>query len=114
VREQVAAVSVGIVEGAPLLDLEASEDQAAEVDLNVVATAGGTLVELQGTGEKRSFTRDELDALLDLAFGGIHELVRRQSDALAELMEEVATVGQRGRRRAVPPKDERDLYGRPR
>ena len=74
IRDQIAAVSVGIVRGTPRLDLEYVEDQVAEVDMNVVATAGGALVEIQGTGEKRSFRREEMDALVDLAFKGIAEL----------------------------------------
>ena len=68
--EPVAAVSVGIVRGVPSLDLEYVEDQEAEVDMNVVATASGQLVEVQGTGERRGFARRELDALIDLALAG--------------------------------------------
>ncbi len=113
VVEQVAAVSVGIAEGVPMLDLDAGEDQRAEVDMNVVATAGGTLVEVQGTGERRSFARDELDSLLDLAFGGIRELTAHQNEALAIILEEVASVRSKGRRRAAAPKDEKKLWGPP-
>ncbi len=65
-----------MVGGVPLLDLEYVEDQVAEVDMNVVATADGSLVEIQGTGEKRSFRRSEMDALVDLALKGIGELDR--------------------------------------
>ncbi len=111
--DQVAAVSVGVVEGAPLLDLDAPEDQGAEVDLNVVATAGGRLVEVQGTGEARSFSRDELDALLDLALAGIGELAAAQRRTLAALLAEVDEVRRRGKRRPAEPKDERELWGRP-
>ncbi len=111
--EQVAAVSVGFVDGVAVLDLDASEDQAAEVDLNVVATTGGTLVEVQGTGERRSFSRDELEELLDLAFAGIRELTRHQAEALAGTLEEVAAARSKGPRRPAPAKDERDLWGRP-
>ena len=113
VRDQVAAVSVGIVDGIPLLDLEYVEDQAAEVDMNVVATAGGSLVEIQGTGEKRSFRRTEMDALVDLAFQGIGELVRAQDEALASTMEQVKQVLAKTNRRPAPPKSEKDIWGRP-
>ncbi len=78
----VAAVSVGIVEGRPLLDLEYVEDSAAQVDMNVVATGGGGLVEVQGTAEGDPFRRDELDRLIDLATGGIARLVAAQRDLL--------------------------------
>ncbi len=113
VGEQIAAVSVGIVGDQPLLDLDAGEDRSADVDMNVVASAGGTLVEVQGTGERRSYTRDELDHLLDLAFLGIHELKRHQDTALAPLMEEVAAARSRRERAAAKPKDESELWGRP-
>jgi len=113
VRDQVAAVSVGIVDGIPLLDLEYVEDQAAAVDMNVVATAGGSLVEIQGTGEKRSFLRSEMDALMDLAFQGIRELVQAQDEALAPTMEQVKQVLAKTHRRPAPPKSEKDIWGRP-
>ena len=67
----VAAVSVGIVDGEPLLDLDYSEDSTAEADMNVVMTGDGRLVEVQATAEGAPFTREELDELLDLASGGI-------------------------------------------
>lgn len=110
-----AAVSVGILDGNPLLDLEYIEDQAAEVDMNVVATADGQLVEIQGTGEKRAFRRDEMDRLVDLALGGIGQLVEIQRAALAPTLAEVAEVQARGggRRKAAAPKDEKKLWGRP-
>jgi ribonuclease PH len=111
--DQLAAVSVGIVGGTPLLDLEYVEDQVAEVDMNVVATAAGTLVEIQGTGEKRSFRREEMDALVDLAFKGIGELARAQEAVLAPTMEEVQQILAKGRRRQAPAKSEKDLWGRP-
>lgn len=78
VREHVAAVSVGLVEGTPLLDLDYPEDAAAQVDMNVVATGKGRLVEVQGTAEGQPFTREELDKLLELALGGIASLVTAQ------------------------------------
>jgi ribonuclease PH len=83
VRELVAAVSVGIVAGVPRLDLDYPMDVAAQVDMNVVATESGRLVEVQGTAEGDPFTRDQLDRLLDLALGGIERLVAEQRRALA-------------------------------
>ncbi|MFL6237052.1 MAG: ribonuclease PH [Thermoanaerobaculia bacterium] len=113
IRDQIAAVSVGIVGGTPRLDLEYVEDQVAEVDMNVVATAGGSLVEIQGTGEKRSFRREEMDALVDLAFKGIAELATAQSSVLATTLEEVNQALSKDRRKPVAPKSEKDLWGRP-
>lgn len=81
-RRQIAAVSVGIVDGQPVLDLDYGADSRAGVDLNVVMTATGELVELQGTGERAPFSRAELDALLDLAGKGISHLVSLQRAAL--------------------------------
>jgi ribonuclease PH len=81
-REPVAAVSVGLVDGEPLLDLEYEEDHRAEVDLNVAMTASGQLVEIQGTAERATFSRPQLERLLDLAQKGIDELVTRQANAL--------------------------------
>jgi ribonuclease PH len=80
--EPIAAVSVGIVDGAPLLDLPYSEDARAETDMNVVMTEGGRIVEIQGTAERHPFSRDDLGRLLDLATAGIRELCRRQRDAV--------------------------------
>jgi len=80
VIDEVAAVSVGIVEGTPMLDLDYEKDVEAEVDMNVVMSGRGLLVEVQGTAERAPFTRAELDQLLDLAAAGIselHELQRR-------------------------------------
>jgi ribonuclease PH len=113
IRDQIAAVSVGIVGGTPRLDLEYVEDQVAEVDMNVVATAGGALVEIQGTGEKRSFRREELDALVDLAFKGIAELAAAQNAVLATTLEEVSQSLSKDRRKPAAPKSEKDLWGRP-
>jgi ribonuclease PH len=80
-RDSVGAVSVGIVEGVPLLDLDYSEDSQAEVDMNVVMTGDGRLVEVQATAEKAPFTREQLDELLGLAAGGIEEIALAQADA---------------------------------
>ena len=83
IRDFVAAVSVGIVDGTPLLDLEYVEDAACDTDMNVVMTATGGFVELQGTAEGATFSRAEMDALLALAGKGIGELVAAQRRALA-------------------------------
>ena len=80
---QVAAVSVGIVEGQELLDLEYSEDSSAEVDMNVVMTGDGRLIEVQATAEARAFTRAQLDALISLAAGGIEQITAKQQEAVA-------------------------------
>ena len=77
----VAAVSVGIVDGEAVLDLDYEEDSGAETDMNVVMTAAGELVEVQATAERDPFSRDLLDELLDLAAGGIESLVAAQQDA---------------------------------
>ena len=82
-REPMAAISVGIVAGRPLLDLDYLEDSAAEVDLNVVRLGPGRFVEVQGTGERASFSRAELNALLDLADAGIDRLMAIQRAAMA-------------------------------
>jgi ribonuclease PH len=79
----VAAVSVGIIDGEPRLDLPYEEDSRAETDMNVVATGDGDLVEVQGTAEGAPFSRVELDALLDLALAGIADLTAAQKAALA-------------------------------
>ncbi|MFL6193717.1 MAG: ribonuclease PH [Thermoanaerobaculia bacterium] len=113
IRGQIAAVSVGIVGGIPRLDLEYVEDQVAEVDMNVVATAGGALIEIQGTGEKRSFLRQEMDALMDLAFKGIAELAQAQNAALGSTLDEVREALSKDRRKPAAPKNEKDLWGRP-
>ncbi|HTW98741.1 MAG TPA: ribonuclease PH [Acidimicrobiales bacterium] len=82
--QRLAAVSVGVVGGACLLDLDYSEDSRAEVDMNVVMTSDGRFVEIQGTAEGAPFTRSELDELLGLAARGIGELVAAQELLLAE------------------------------
>jgi ribonuclease PH len=79
---QVAAVSVGIVGGVPVLDLDYAEDSQAETDMNVVMNNGGAFIEIQGTAEGHAFRRHELDALLNLAATGIGELLALQSQAL--------------------------------
>jgi ribonuclease PH len=81
-RDFVAAVSVGIVGDVALLDLDYSEDSACETDMNVVMTGAGRFVEVQGTAEGAPFTRSQMNELMDLASGGIAQLVRLQREAL--------------------------------
>ena len=81
-RDSVAAVSVGIVDGRPLLDLDYREDFAAAVDMNVVMTGASRFVEVQGTGEEATFSEAELNALVALARGGIEQLARLQREVL--------------------------------
>jgi ribonuclease PH len=81
-RDSIAAVSTGIVNGEPVLDLDYREDSTAEVDLNVVRLGGGGLVEVQGTGEGNTFSRTQLGALLDLAESGIDRLTGIQQECL--------------------------------
>jgi ribonuclease PH len=82
--DSIAAVSVGLVEGTPCLDLDYGEDSSAEVDMNVVMTGAGKLVEVQGTAERGVFDRTQLDGLLDLATSGIEELSAWQRKVLTE------------------------------
>jgi ribonuclease PH len=82
VKDFVAAVSVGVYKGVPVLDLDYAEDSACQTDMNVVMTGTGRFVEVQGTAEGEAFSRFELDALLALAGEGVAELVRRQRQAL--------------------------------
>ena len=84
IREPVAAISVGIVQGTPLLDLEYVEDVDCDTDMNVVMTGAGHFIEVQGTAEGLAFTRAEMDSLLALADQGIQRLVTLQSEALAQ------------------------------
>lgn len=82
VRDQVGAVSVGIVNGKPVLDLCYEEDSGADVDFNVVMTGSGKFVEIQGTAEREAFTRKQLEDLLKLAENGIHQVMESQNKAL--------------------------------
>lgn len=88
VRQRVAAVSVGIVDGEPRLDLDYDEDVRAGVDMNVVLSGDGRIVEVQGTAEHGTFSRAELDRLMDLAVGGIETLSHAQRRVLAEPLPE--------------------------
>ncbi len=82
IRDHVAAISVGIVDGTPLLDLEYTEDSACDTDMNVVMTGAGQFVEVQGTAEGAAFSRQEMDALLALAEQGISDLIALQKISL--------------------------------
>lgn len=83
-RGQVAAISVGIYSGVPVLDLDYAEDSAAETDMNVVMNDGGRFVEVQGTAEGHAFTAEEFDAMIGLARAGISEVVALQNAALID------------------------------
>jgi ribonuclease PH len=85
-RDFVAAVSVGIVDGVALLDLDYAEDSACETDMNVVMTGAGRFVEVQGTAEGAPFTRAQLGELVDLASGGIAQLIKLQREVLKQEM----------------------------
>jgi ribonuclease PH len=84
VKRRVAAVSVGVIDGQPRLDLDYEEDVRAEVDMNVVMSSEGRFVEVQGTGEHGTFDRAQLDRLLELAMSGIRTLDAAQTQALSE------------------------------
>ncbi len=113
ITDSIAAVSVGLVEDVALLDLEYVEDSVAQVDLNVVATGDGNLVEIQGTGEQRGFTRRELDQLVDLAEGGLGALYRLQREALEPVLGAVEEKRASSGRPRVEPKDIKSLWGPP-
>src|SRR5262249_52621793 len=86
ITDYVAATSVGVVDGTALLDLAYAEDSRAEVDMNVVKTAGGQFIEVQGTAEGKPFDRDVLDSLLALADSGIRTLVQLQRDIVGKIL----------------------------
>ncbi len=81
----IAAVSVGIYKGTPVLDLDYDEDSAAETDMNVVMNEAGRFIEVQGTAEGHAFSRDEFDAMLELAGRGIAEIIEQQNVAIAQV-----------------------------
>lgn len=85
VRDQIAAVSVGIYKGTLILDLDYEEDSQAETDMNIVMNEAGHFVEIQGTAERNTFTHEELDALLELARAGTNKIIKAQNVALAKL-----------------------------
>lgn len=98
-KDYLAAVSAGLVDGNLLLDLDYREDAVASVDLNVVMKGSGEMVEIQGTAEEGSFDRQELDRLLDLAAAGIGELIEKQREALGEAAVSLIDSARKG---AVP------------
>ena len=83
IKEHVAAVSVGLKDGHPLLDLDYEEDSSADTDLNVVMTESGGIIEIQGTAEKYPFTKNELDAMINSASNGIADIVSFQKSCLS-------------------------------
>ncbi|HEX6716252.1 MAG TPA: ribonuclease PH [Pyrinomonadaceae bacterium] len=85
ITNQVAAVSVGIVSGVPLLDLKYDEDSRAEVDMNVVCTGDGRFIELQGTAEREPFSREQMDELVELGTRGIAELIGMQKTIISQV-----------------------------
>jgi ribonuclease PH len=84
-RQMVASVSVGVVNGVPVLDLDYPEDSSADTDMNVIMAEDGKFIEVQGTAEGDTFSRDELGAMLDLAGNGIAELIEAQKKALGSV-----------------------------
>ena len=88
--EHVAATSVGIINGTPMLDLCYTEDASADVDMNVVMTGAGKFVEIQGTAEETPFSKEESDQLLELAIHGIEQLIRLQKQMIIESRDEVS------------------------
>lgn len=91
IKENIAATSVGIIDGIPMLDLCYTEDSTADVDMNVVMTGNGKFIEVQGTAEHNPFSREEYDQMLDLAVSGIQELVRLQNKIMIENLNEVSS-----------------------
>lgn len=89
----VAAISVGIVDGERILDLCYEEDSRAQVDMNIVMTDTGEFVEIQGTGEEKPFTREDVDKLIDLADKGVKELIEAQKDVLNESGKYIGSIG---------------------
>ena len=85
IRDAVAAISVGIIGGVPMLDLCYDEDSTADVDMNLVMTGGGDLVEIQGTAEHHPFSTDQLSAMLDLGKRGVNQLIHLQKQALEQV-----------------------------
>ena len=102
--DYIAAISVGIVNGTPVVDLPYSEDSTAEVDMNVVMTGKGEFIEVQGTGEHAPFSKGRLDALLTLAAGGIRSLMEVQRKALGDIAARIGSY--------TPPRDRAVSTGR--
>lgn len=92
ITDNIAATSVGLVRGEALLDLCYTEDSTADVDMNIVMTGSGEFIEIQGTAEEKPFSRDDYDQMLDLAVGGIKQIVRLQNRMMLENLDE-ACIG---------------------
>ena len=92
ITDNIAATSVGMIKGKPMLDLCYVEDSTADVDMNIVMTGSGKFIEIQGTAEEKPFSREDYDQMLDLAVGGIQELVRLQNRMMLESLDE-ASIG---------------------
>src|SRR5690606_13456666 len=92
ITDYLASVSVGVIQGRPMLDLNYEEDSTAKVDMNLVMTGSGKFVELQGTGEEAPFSRAELDALLALGENGIRTLIERQRELLGAKGERIGAA----------------------
>lgn len=103
VLDYVAAVSVGVVQGEPVLDLRYAEDFAAEVDMNVVMTGSGEFIEIQGTGEHAPFTRDGLGTLISMAESGISVLMGLQSEALGEVAARIGSYAKTRKKAGAIP-----------
>ena len=88
ITDNVAATSVGLIKGSPMLDLCYTEDSGADVDMNIVMTGSGKFIEIQGTAEETPFSREDYDQMLDLAVGGIQELIRLQNRMMLEGLDE--------------------------
>ena len=91
ITDNIAATSVGLVKGEALLDLCYTEDSTADVDMNIVMTGSGQFIEIQGTAEEKPFSREDYDQMLDLAVGGIKQLVRLQNQMMLENLDEACT-----------------------
>jgi len=91
ISHNIAATSVGIINGHPMLDLCYKEDSTADVDMNIVMTGTGKFIEIQGTAEEKPFSRHDYEMLLDLAVGGIQQLVRLQNRMMLENLDEACT-----------------------
>ncbi len=84
ITNEVAAISVGVVENTPLLDLKYDEDSRAEVDMNVVCTGDGRFIEVQGTAEREPFSREQMDSLLALSMEGLESLIAMQREVIEQ------------------------------
>lgn len=91
-RDYMAAISVGRLKGEVILDLNYQEDSAAEVDMNIVMTGAGEFIEIQGTGEEATFSRQDMEAMFSYAEAGIKELIAKQKEALGEIADRVGKV----------------------